>query len=171
MKKIMLKNTLAATLLLAATTQSGIVSAHDIFDQALGANAGAMDKYTVSCINDPLEADTGPADRLQVLVRDQNAANGGTANAASVRIVAFKVSGAAATNALPATMTSDTSETNNTYSSALNVNSATNGGNGDYEVFVSKSASGIEDYDVTIHCQTSAGVHTGTTEPVLAVDQ
>jgi hypothetical protein len=170
MKNIMLKNTLAATLLLGAGF-SGIASAHDIFNATLGTSAGAMDKYTVSCVNDPSEADTGPADRLQVLVRDQNAANGGTTNAASVRIVAFKVSGTAATNALPATMTSDTSETNNTYSSALNVNSATNGGNGDYEVFVSKSASGIEDYDVTIHCQTSAGVHTGTTEPVLAVDQ
>ncbi|MEQ1740306.1 MAG: hypothetical protein ABL884_10380 [Methyloglobulus sp.] len=183
MKNIMLKNALAATLLMLAVGQSGVASAHEIFNGDLGANAGAFDKYTLTCFSDasgtdPDVQDTGPADRLVVTVRDQNAGpalpdeNWGITNAAAqVRVIAFKVSGSAATNA--ATLVADSAtETNDLFSAALNVNSVNEGGNGNYEIYVSKSASGTEDYDVTAHCQENTGVlHTGTTEPVLVVNQ
>ena len=169
-----LKNILVTAALIGAAGQSSLTFGHDVLDARLGTRAGAMDKYTVSCAAAPISAeveDSGPADKLRISVRDQNLLNGGINNTAKVRIIAFKVSGNAATNATLAKLRYDSLETDNAYSSFLDVNSSVNGGDGDYEIYVTKNLGGAEDYDLIVHCQTNVGAHTGTTEPLLVVDQ
>lgn len=126
---------------LAATPAA--VAAHTQ-DGSLGAAAAATDYYQVTCSDDGAGA---PAS-LVVQVDHR-----GPDGAPAVLVVAHR-GASAATSADVAGSTSP--------GPLVSVNSA----DGVYNVFLSKSGSGVANYSLTFHCMTGpngAGLHTGTT--------
>ncbi|MDO9103469.1 MAG: hypothetical protein Q7U57_00770 [Methylovulum sp.] len=147
MKQITMNKTLVA--MLAAIGYAGAAAAHDI-NGALGSAAGATDYYQVECFDDG----TGPAEHLIVKIKDSTPV---AAPLVSVQVT----KGSIARN------TTDAVDGNTTYSPTLKVK----GGNGMYYLTVDKTAANAENYNIQIHCETSAGQHTGTFEPVRLQNQ
>lgn len=131
------KLTLASALLLAYT---GMASAHDVLDQPIGATVGATDYWQVTCSDDG----TGPAARLEVQVNDD------TAGASLLSLQVHK--------GLIARNTTDPVGANGVYSPLVSVA----GGNGVYNVIVDKTTAAARQYDISYHCKTAGGLHTGT---------
>lgn len=113
-------------------------------DGSLGGDAAATDYYQVTCSDDG----SGPPSSMmaQLLSRGPTAA--------AVTAVVHR--------GTTATSTSDAAAGDASASPLVFVN----GGDGVYNVFVSKAGSGSVNYTLTYHCMTGAnggGLHTGTT--------
>lgn len=132
-----LKNTLLAAALF---TVAGVASAHDQAG-SLGSAIGSTDYYVVTCDNDG----SGAPAKLSVSIIDQAPV---VAPAISVQVV----------KDLLAANATDQVDGDTTPSPTVSVAA----GPGDYFVIVDKTKAGAETYNMTYHCQTSAGVHTGT---------
>jgi hypothetical protein len=112
---------------------------------SLGVPAEATDFYQVSCTDD---GNGVPASMVAQVI------NRSAAPAPYVSVVVHR--GVAATN------TTDATAGDAVASPLVNVN----GGDGVYNVFVSKAGPGAESYTLTFHCMTGtngSGIHTGTT--------
>lgn len=139
----------ASIALFAALGLTGNVYAHDI-DGALGKAAGATDYYQVECFDDG----NGAADHIVVSLKD-------LAPVAQPLLSVQVVKGKIAKNS------TDAADGNATFAPTINVK----GGNGFYTVLVDKTSSAPETYTLQIHCETGAGLHTGTREPDLLQNQ
>ncbi len=145
MKQLQLKNAFLATSVLSVLGYAGSASAHDQ-SGTLGVAATATDYYQVSCYDDG----NGSAQKLAVQIKD--------AAPVAAPIVSIQVvKGRKASNS------TDAVDGNAAYSPLLNIT----GGDGDYNVTVSKTAAGAETYTFQFHCVTSGGDHTGTDIAVL----
>jgi hypothetical protein len=140
MKTPTMKNAFAAASLLFAAGQAGVASAHSL-NGTLGQPVGATDLFQISCTSDS-GATTG---RLQLRVKD---------NAPS-KPPLLSVRGQRLNRAVNGT---DQIDGDAGYSPAVNVI----GTNGVYYVTVAKTKAGAESYTLEFHCQSSTGVHTGT---------
>ena len=125
-------------------THAGLATAHTQAG-ALGTAAVATDYYQVTCTDDG----SGPPASLLVRVRDD-----APVAAPIVSVLVHK--GLLARNGSDP-VDGDT---------GLSFVAVVNGGAGVYNVFVSKTAAGVENYTLTLHCMSGlngGGVHTGTT--------
>jgi hypothetical protein len=123
---------------------SSLASAHDRFNETLGAGVGATDYFKVTCSDDG----NGPAGHVEISVNDD------TAGSNVLSVVVYK-----GTKAATAT---DVTGANGVYSPVALV---ANGVNGVYNVFVHKNIAGARTYDLSAHCNTGTvlgGTHTGT---------
>lgn len=144
MKSAFLKETLIAASLLAALGQAGQALAHSagaVID-AGGTNASATDLAEVICYDDG----NGTPDRLYVQVQDTSAPVSGLLLSAQI----FKDG--------QMTNTTDTVSGDANYSAPASLK----GGEGAYEISVSKTAVGARSFNITYHCLTAKDVHTGT---------
>ncbi|GAB6140752.1 hypothetical protein JCM14076_14810 [Methylosoma difficile] len=132
-----LKNTLLAASLL---TVAGFASAHDQAG-SLGSGIGATDYYVVTCDDDG----SGTPARLAVSIIDQ------------APVVAPVISVQVVKDLLAANAT-DQVDGDATPSPTITVAA----GPGDYFVIVDKTKAGAETYNMTYHCTTNTGIHTGT---------
>lgn len=113
-------------------------------DGSLGDAPAATDYYQVTCSDDG----SGPPASLVAQIE-----NRGPAVASTVSVVVFR--------GIEATSTADSTGGDTTVSPLVFVN----GGDGVYNVFVSKASSGPVNYTLTYHCMTAVnggGLHTGT---------
>ncbi|TAN69975.1 MAG: hypothetical protein EPN17_06635 [Methylobacter sp.] len=149
MNKSTLKKNFITVSLLGVFVYTGSATAHDI-NGALGKAAGATDYYQVECFDDG----AGAADHLVVEIKD-------------LAPVASPLISVQVTKGIIAKNSTDAVDGNATYSPTLTVN----GGNGSYYLIVDKTAAKAETYNLQIHCETSAGLHTGTSEPALLQNQ
>lgn len=137
--------TIRRTLLaLSLASVTGIALAHTQ-DGSFGDPAAATDYYQVSC------SDDGTGSPVSLVAQVQNR---GPAAAATATVVVHR--------GIAATSTADSTGGDVTMSPLVFVN----GGDGVYNVFVSKAVSGLLNYTFTYHCMTGAdgsGLHTGTT--------
>lgn len=149
MKKIFLKNTVAAASLLLFTGYAGVASAHEQ-SGSLGTGAGATDLYQVSCYNDG--SGTGATSHLATSVVAGYLAAG-------IKVSVRTQKGSKATNT--------TDPINGDSVSSPFVYNA--GGDGVYYMTVGKSAATIvpRSYNISFHCQNSSGGHTGTSWVML----
>jgi len=104
----------------------------------------------VACFDDG----NGPADRAIISIKD-------ALPVASPQLSLQVIKGKIAKN------TTDAVDGNARFSPEVVVK----GGNGDYLFVVDKSALGAELYTIEMHCETSKGIHTGTSEPSLIQNQ
>jgi len=130
---------MASTLSLIAGYGS-MASAHDWFNEPIGATVGATDYFQVTCSDDG----AGPAQRLEIQVNDD------TAGASILSLQVHK--------GLIARNTTDPTGANRVYSPLVSVA----GNNGVYNVIVNKKTAVARQYDISYHCKTSGGAHTGT---------
>jgi hypothetical protein len=139
------RSLLVAGSFLVAMGQMGVVSAHDLHESFTTGRARAVDFYQVTCFDDG----SGLPDHLIFGVKDL------TANMAKVSVLVQK-----GTNCSPKCAKSirDTNDNDAEYSGLVRVKR----GGGVYNMFVSHTGAGSDSYDVQYHCQTSTGVHTGT---------
>ncbi|NOT83263.1 MAG: hypothetical protein HOP02_00470 [Methylococcaceae bacterium] len=148
MKNTVLKKILLSTAILLSAGFSSITLAHS-GGATLGADASATDLASVTCYDDG----NGPADHLLIAVEDGSAPIPGLL----VNMQAFK----------------DNKMTNVTDPVSGDGNSSPEamlrGGNGDYRISVNKTNTGLRDFEVTFHCETSNNIHTGTDINVLQV--
>jgi hypothetical protein len=141
MKTLYLKGRMAALPLLLGIT--GAAFAHTQVG-TLGAGAAATDYYQVTCSNDG----SGAPASLAAQVQDD-------APVAAPTVSVLVQKGVVATNS------SDATDGDAVASPLVWVNGAA----GVYNVFVSKTAAGADNYTLTYHCMTGAnggGIHTGT---------
>lgn len=108
---------------------------------SLGSGTSATDVYSITCSNDG----SGAPARIRAQVRDQSPV-------ASPVVSVQVIKGSLGTNS------SDGTDGDTAYSPLVSVN----GGSGAYTVLVNKTASGSETYTLQYHCETSTGIHTGT---------
>lgn len=108
---------------------------------SLGSSAAATDVYSITCSNDG----SGTPARIRAQVRDQAP-------------VAAPVVSVQVTKGSLGTNSSDATDGDAVYSPLVTVN----GGSGAYTVLVNKTAAGSETYTLQYHCETSTGIHTGT---------
>lgn len=122
-----------------------LASAHDRFNETLGAGVGATDYFKVTCSDDG----NGNAGHVLVSVKDK------TAGSNVLSVVVYK-------GTVAATATDVTGADANYSPVAF----AANGVNGVYNIFVHKNIAGARTYDLSAHCKTGtvngAGAHTGT---------
>ena len=134
---------LRQTLLLLVVAGAGEASAHTQ-DGSLGDAPESTDYYQVTCSDDG----SGPPASLVAQVQNRGPAAASTVSAVVHRGIA-------------ATSTSDSTGGDISVSPLVYVN----GGDGVYNVFVSKAGGGALNYTLTYHCMTGAnggGLHTGT---------
>ncbi|MBK7474226.1 MAG: hypothetical protein IPI73_29760 [Betaproteobacteria bacterium] len=144
MKAENLRTTLAASCILLLAHPAGFAVAHTQ-NGSLGEGAGATDYYQVSCTDDG----NGMPASLAAQVTNKSAAS-----AQDVSVLVHR--GVAAINS------TDTNAGDAVGSPVVFVN----GGDGVYNLFVTKTGPGGENYTITFHCMTEAdggGIHTGTT--------
>lgn len=156
MKKIFLKNAVAASLLL-ATGYAEIASAHDLSGE-LGLAAGATDLYQITC---SLYADTTPSARLETSIT----AGADPSNTRYPVIpLGVKVS-VRAQRLFKATNVTD-GKNNDGLGSPF---ASTNSGDGVYYVTVGKSARTLMPvhYSLAYHCKTAANDHADTSHAQL----
>ncbi len=139
MKIVSLKNACATASFLIAVGHTNITLAHTQVG-ALGSGAGATDLYTVTCSTDS----GGATFRLSMRVSDDTAGSG--------KVGVQTRRGNIATNS------TDQTGGDGAYSPIV----YNNGGDGAYNVLVDKPRSGTNNYTLQFHCETSTGVHTGT---------
>jgi hypothetical protein len=146
MRLLIRKSLLVAGSFLVAMGQMGIASAHNLGESFTTGRAAAVDFYQVTCFDD---GGSGLPDHLIFGVKDL------TANTAKVSVLVQK-----GTSCPPncAKSITDTNDTDAEYSRLVRVKR----GGGVYNMVVSHTAAGMDSYDVQYHCQTSTGVHTGT---------
>jgi hypothetical protein len=137
MKTLINKTALISALLLAF---SGIVAADGLSD-SLGNPANATDYYVVDCQDDG----RGPPNQLTVQVADNLPS--------AAPVVSVQV-----TKDFGAFNSTDQIDGDALFSPWVTLK----GGAGSYFITVDKSKAGVESYSLTYHCQTSTGVHTGT---------
>ena len=133
--------------LLIAASYTGIASAHswgDTLDRG-GSNPTATDYVTVTCFDDG----NGHPDFVVVQIEDLSAPDSGLLLSAQV----FKDN--------KMVNTTDTVSRDGVASYPIRLN----GGDGDYLVSISKTKAGPREFNLTYHCQTASGVHTGTSGP------
>ncbi len=128
---------------------TGLAAAHDI-NGALGKTAGATDYYQVDCFDDG----NGATAYLIVEIKDLPPV---VSPMVSVQVTKGKL----------ARNTTDAVDGNAAFAPIVNLP----GGNGSYFLTVDKTAAGIDTYNLQVHCETSAGQHTGTQEPILIQNQ
>lgn len=133
------KNAFVTTLFLVAAGHAGSALAHTQIG-SLGVGPRLTDHYQVTCST----AAGGATARLEMRVKDN------TAGTTQVSVQIRK--GSIAFN------TTDPIGGDAAYSIPLHVY----GGSGAYNVLVDKTAIGFKSYTLDYHCQTSTGVHTGT---------
>jgi hypothetical protein len=141
MRHSTIKRTLRAALL---ASVAGAALAHTQ-DGSIGDPAASTDYYQVSCSDDG----SGPPASLVAQVQ-----NRGPAAASTVSVVVHR--------GIVATSTADTTGGDIASGPVVFVN----GGDGVYNVFVSKLGSGPVNYTLSYHCMTAengGGLHTGTT--------
>jgi hypothetical protein len=147
MKNRFLNATLAATSLLLGAGYAQIASAHNS-SGSLGQTAGSTDLYIASCFNN--NDGTGDSVRLAIQVADL-----GPVAAPKVSVQVLK--------GVAAATSTDSKDGDSKYSPFV----YNNGGNGSYYVIVSKTGTGVENYDLDFHCQAASGAHTGTSIQML----
>ncbi len=141
MTHIIFKNVLATVTVFGVLGYAGGASAHEQYG-ALGKAASATDYYQVTCSDDG----NGPGDHLFVQIKD-------------LAPVAKPMVSILVRNGLQAKNTTDAVDGNATGSPGLNIKGGTTA---TYDVFVSKTAAGAENYFFDYHCLTANGAHTGT---------
>ncbi len=150
---------LTAVTVLFAIGYAGVAAAHEQAG-AIGrknSRAGGIDTYNVSCFDDG----NGVPDHLYVDVIDTSRPR----NPAQIFI-------SAVSPANPATFTGVNPAPNDAGIPSPGMKIVA--GVGPYDVSISKSRSrkkGVEIYLLNFHCETAAGVHTGTTETELLQNQ
>ena len=140
------RSLLVAGSFLVAMGQMGIASAHNLGGSFTTGRARAVDFYQVTCFDDG----SGLPDHLIFGVKDL------TANTAKVSVLVQK--GTRSCSPKCAKSIRDTNDTDAEHSGLVRVKR----GGGVYNIFVSHTAAGMDSYDVQYHCETSTGVHTGT---------
>lgn len=141
----MTRSTIKAALLAALLAPFASIALAHTQDGSLGDAAAATDYYQVSCSDDG----SGPPASMVAQVQ-----NRGPNPASTVFVVAHR--------GTSATSTADATGGDVGASPLVFVN----GGDGVYNVFVSKAGSGLLNYTLNYHCMTGAdggGLHTGTT--------
>jgi len=135
-----LKNLMMASTLSLIAGYASMVSAHDMSNQTIGAGAGKVDYFQVTCFNDG----SGNAARLDIQEHVD------TAGPAILSLQVHK--------GLIAINTTDPVGGDPAYSPLKSVY----GGNGVYNVLVDKNSYDPRQYDIRFHCITSDNKHTGT---------
>lgn len=107
-----------------------------------GVGASASDLITVDCFNDS----NGDADHLVASVEDLSPPQ-------ASQIVSLQI-----TKDNKMTNTSDTSSA----AGGASPDARLQAGNGTYRISLTKTAAGVRNVNVTYHCETSSGAHTGT---------
>lgn len=145
------RKALLAVSLLATAGYAGSAAAHN-FSGSLGKTAKATDLMQVSCSDDG----NGPPSRLVVSILDSSAQKPTPNPTISIQLLKTATTGSQAANS------TDPAE-DAKYSPEISVV----GGTGPYLIMVdhNKAGGGNETYDMSYHCITSNGVHTGTQEP------
>ncbi len=144
MKREFLAHALGLSCLMLVAAPAGLALAHTE-NGSLGAPAEATDFYQITCTDD---GNGVPASMVAQVI------NRSAAPAPYVNVVVHR--GVAATN------TTDATAGDAVASPLVYVN----GGDGVYNVFLSKSGPGAASYTLTFHCMTGTnggGIHTGTT--------
>lgn len=154
MKKITINNALAALLSLAALGQADSVLAHDQ-SGSLGTAASAVDYYEVQCYND------GSGDTAHLYTQVINYTTGANVPKVSVQVL---WTGAPVVKNNIASNTTDPINGDTVDSPIIRQS----GANGWYYMSVNKTGAGSLVYDVTYHCQTADGSHTGTNIVMIA---
>jgi hypothetical protein len=124
-----------------------VTFAHTIVD-SLGAPIKAVDIHQVSCSDDG----NGVPTKLVAQIRDNP-----PSAAPIVNLMTFKSNAALSV--------SDPVDGDKLYSRRISNSGGAAGANGVFNVFVSKTAAGVESYEVEVHCMSSTSgtdVHTGT---------
>ncbi|CAB1275100.1 hypothetical protein [Candidatus Nitrosacidococcus tergens] len=140
MKKLILWNIVVVLLTLGLTTQ---VAAHNQIG-SLGDPVGATDYYLVQCSTD----EGGTTGRLYLQIFDGTTTQGGGKLTVTGQFQQVAISASAPVRGAPMP---------GGPASLLQP-----GTDGTYTMFVTKLKEGVKQYNVTYHCQSSEGVHTGT---------
>jgi hypothetical protein len=127
-------------------SQANIVSADNQGGSFTTGLAAAVDFYQVTCFNDG----NGAPSYLEAQVKDM------TASTSKVGILIQK--GTSCTTNKCAQASIDRADSNTTYSALIRVTQ----GAGVYNMFVMHTNAGTDSYDVSVHCKTATGIHTGT---------
>jgi len=146
MRKFFLKRLLATLLFISAFTYGSNSVAHSVGNllDAGANNASATDVYQISCFDDG----GGPTAYLFIQIQDGSIPVPGLLVSAQAYFDQTKIM----------TNTSDPVSGDANASSGAQLS----GGNGNYIVSVSKTAVGARQYNITVHCWSVNGGHTGT---------
>jgi hypothetical protein len=148
--KLLINKTHAWVAAIGMLAFANVAGAHDLLNQTLGNPQTATDVYTVTCFDDG----NGNAQRLEAQIGDD------TAGTRITSLVVLKTLS-------QVTSTTDATGGDATLSPLIKVN----GGNGVYSLIVHKDKYGSRQYDLSYHCKTSTGAHTGTTEAITGRTQ
>jgi len=149
MKKGMFKQLLTATLIVVAVTQANWVSAHEILNRCLvdgfaeeygTLESGAAEVWPITC--------SGGSDRLVLRVRDNTSGK--------ERVSALVYKDGKALNTI------DSRGGDASFSPFVRLNA----GDGVYNIIVSHSLVGFDEFDLEFHCETNSSTHTTTFQPV-----
>lgn len=172
MNNLFLKTIVIPAALLASVGYTGIVSAHCRDGLTLPTSAGGADLYRVKCFTDPGADSPNPASKLFAKVQLQSATVVGQSVGLQIGKEGFTqsilVTDASFTAGDVTDPLGDESCTapNASGQTALIPVPDSNGGNGDYNILVSKRGGSAKTYGLVFHCQDTAGAHTGTSEVV-----
>ncbi len=146
MKDSFLRKLLATSLLITSLTYGNSAVAHSVGNliDATGINASATDVYQISCFDDG----GGPTAYLFIQIQDGSIPVPGLLVSAQAYFDQTKIM----------TNTSDPISGDANASPGVQLS----GGNGNYILSVSKTAVGARQYNITVHCWSVNGGHTGT---------
>jgi Flp pilus assembly secretin CpaC len=155
MKLLQLKPTILVAAILSVSAYTGLASAHCFNGSTLGTAAKAADLYQVMCFNNGV----GVPARLDAI---PNLTAGGSGVMVTVAKPNFlPITGSDTTNGAAITLATCTG-------ASLGTTATLNGGAGNYDILVQKNSVTSDvtakTYGLVFHCETAAGVETGTAE-------
>ena len=168
MNRMLLKSIVTSSALMAAIGYTGIASAHCFDNLGLAASAGSADVYRVHCFKDTSGASPSMNDTSKLFTRVQ--LQSATVAGQSVGAQIGKEGSTQSTLVTDASFTTGdvTDPTGLEICDAPNASRQTAlvGGNGDYNILISKRGGSAKTYGMVFHCQDTGGIETGTSEVI-----